>query len=483
MIHTVSIIRRWLALAIFLLVGLAKVEAQYPANPQKPITYLNRAHSTQPGGLILFDDPVQFNAGVIGLSGTGLLTSGTSGPLYVDVTDWRAAFGQDTFLNWNGNAELTVNTSGSTGNVDGLIAHSGGTDGIPIVAWSQSGAPALLVTQDTAFDNPALAIYRSGTTGQTTDSPALLVQAGGETTGTNEVAQVGGCLALTGDNWDIFWGDGGLSLSGGLLDNTGKTHGFLALDPVHRQLVAEDGVTAVLTWTGTQAQVGNLVVTSSFSAPSAFTSQFLTASSGTGFATAAQGAKASSALQSGSSSAPGLTVTRSGTTFTLTGTATNALYLTGSSALNAANLSGTDANQVTFSNYIFSDGIYDTSGAGYTEQGPGGYVDLGGGGFIDQTGTGGFNGLTIKSPGSPLTTGTFIMPNGVGSHRAVVQRHASADDGELCGIYERDSAGSYALADREHLRHRLTGRPICSGYKGGGCFCHSSSDPRKRVER
>ena len=131
-----------------------------------------------------------------------------------------------------------------------LIAQTTGGDGIPVIAWSQSGAPALLVTQDTHFDNPALAVYRSGTAGNTTTSPTMLVQAGLETTGTTPVLQVGGCLAFSGDNWYIVWGDGSLSLPGGFLDNTGKTKGNLSIDPVHRQLVAEDGVTPVLSWAG-----------------------------------------------------------------------------------------------------------------------------------------------------------------------------------------------------------------------------------------
>jgi hypothetical protein len=64
------------------------------------------------------------------------------------------------------------------------------------------------------------------------------------------VLQIGGCLALSGDNWLMTWGDGALSLPGGILDNTGKVHGKIAIDPVHRQLLAEDGITPILTWTG-----------------------------------------------------------------------------------------------------------------------------------------------------------------------------------------------------------------------------------------
>jgi hypothetical protein len=61
---------------------------------------------------------------------------------------------------------------------------------------------------------------------------------------------MGGCLSLTGDNWVMLYCDGSLSLPGGLLDNVVKAHGKLSIDPVHRQLVAEDGLSAVLLWTG-----------------------------------------------------------------------------------------------------------------------------------------------------------------------------------------------------------------------------------------
>ena len=131
------------------------------------------------------------------------------------------------------------------------------------------------------------------------------------------------------------------------------------------------------------------------------------------------------ALQAGSSAAPGLAVNVTGTTFVITGTATNPLYLTPASSLNAAQLSGTmslpvNSPAVQVTGYTYTDGIYDTSGAGFTESGLGGYVDLGGGGFITEGstgflnyGSGGFNGMVIKSPAALLTTGTLVMPNSV----------------------------------------------------------------------
>jgi hypothetical protein len=136
-----------------------------------------------------------------------------------------------------------------------------GTGDAPLVGYSQSGASAGMFDQDTHFNSPAVTIARSGTAGgEIATSPTVLVQSSLETTSTTPVMQVGGCLALSGDNWLITWGDGALSLPGGFLDNTGKVHGHISVDPVHRQLVAEDGVTPVLTWTGSTVQLSSITL-------------------------------------------------------------------------------------------------------------------------------------------------------------------------------------------------------------------------------
>jgi hypothetical protein len=131
------------------------------------------------------------------------------------------------------------------------VFEASGTDDAPLFGLSHSGAPAAVFDQDTHFSSPAVSIIRSGSAGgDVASSPLLFLQCGLESTGTTPLAQMGGCLSLTGDNWVTLYCDGSLSLPGGLLDNVVKAHGNLSVDPVHRQLVAEDGLTAVLLWTG-----------------------------------------------------------------------------------------------------------------------------------------------------------------------------------------------------------------------------------------
>ncbi len=138
---------------------------------------------------------------------------------------------------------------------------STGTQETPLVGHSQSGAASVLVVQDTHFDSPALVVRREGESGDTTDTPTMLITAGGETLPNKPVFQVGGCLALSGDNWLIYWGDGSMSLPGGFRDNTGATQGKVSIDPVHRQLVGTDGITARLTWTDSDVQIPRVIIT------------------------------------------------------------------------------------------------------------------------------------------------------------------------------------------------------------------------------
>lgn len=150
-----------------------------------------------------------------------------------------------TFQDVAGNALF----SGSGSN-HAVIAHTEGYQGSPFVGWSQSGAPAAYLFQDSHFDSPVVIVERSGSAEDAATVPVLLVKAGPETTGSSPVFRAGGCLALSGDNWFTVWGNGSLSLPGGLLDNTGTTQGKLAIDQVHRQLVGEDGITRILSWAG-----------------------------------------------------------------------------------------------------------------------------------------------------------------------------------------------------------------------------------------
>jgi hypothetical protein len=163
-------------------------------------------------------------------------------------------------LQWNGlDSTACIEADGSK---HGLMVHTSGTQGSAIIGYSQSGAPGLLFAQDTNFDSPAVMIERTGIAGDVASSPTMLVRAGLETSGTTPILKVGGCLALSGDNWVIVWGDGALSLPGGVLDSTGSTHGKIAIDPVHRQLVGPDGISQAASWATGVFTVPSIAVTS-----------------------------------------------------------------------------------------------------------------------------------------------------------------------------------------------------------------------------
>ena len=180
-----------------------------------------------------------------------------------------AYFGSGPFAVEGAAGQVTVSATGS--GVNALMAHTVGTQGSAVVGWSQSGAPGMLFLQDTHFDSPALVLQRSGSAGNTTSSPTLLIAAGLETSATNMLIRAGGCLALSGDNWWVLWGDCSMSIPLGILDNATAVKGHLSIDPVHRQLVAEDGVTAVLTYTGTSVSVvGHTIQDAAFHAATDF---------------------------------------------------------------------------------------------------------------------------------------------------------------------------------------------------------------------
>ena len=162
-------------------------------------------------------------------------------------------------LQWSGcDATACIEADGSK---HGLIVHTSGTQGSAIIGYSQSGAPGLLFAQDTHFDSPAAIIERTGIAGDSANSPTLLVKAGAETSGTTPIFKAGGCMALSGDNWVVVWGDGSCSLPGGILDNAGSTHGQVSIDPVHRQLLGPDGLSQTASWGSGVFSVPALAVT------------------------------------------------------------------------------------------------------------------------------------------------------------------------------------------------------------------------------
>lgn len=148
-------------------------------------------------------------------------------------------------------------------NVSGQkIFITSGTSATGLVAYSTSGATALIVNQDTNFTNPALVISRSGTIGSTSSSPTFLVLASNETQWNNPVFSVGGCLAWTGDNYVTMWGNGGISIPGGIYDDLGGgliLSGSLAIDVRSRNLVRKDG--SILEWNTTSGS--NSIITQS----------------------------------------------------------------------------------------------------------------------------------------------------------------------------------------------------------------------------
>jgi hypothetical protein len=123
-----------------------------------------------------------------------------------------------------------------------LTVHTTGTQGSAISAYSQSGAPVMQLLQDTHFDNPAFMVTRSGTAGDVVYAPLALFQAGVETTGSDPIMVIGGCLSLDGDNWTVFWGDGAMSVANGFTNSRSKyIHGKTVFDPAAQQLIRLDG--------------------------------------------------------------------------------------------------------------------------------------------------------------------------------------------------------------------------------------------------
>ena len=213
---------------------------QYPSNPQKPITYINRARSSQPGGIIIFDSPVMMNGAIFtgtvarGEGGSGSITSGT----YLSITQAGifssgsgTVIGGTNSLSWG-----TAVTAYDTGNLyisgtelacyslDGygynhtLIVRSSGLGGIAIVGESESGSPAGVYDQELNFDYPVFQIIRNAANiAGTTTEPALQVSVGDETVG--PVATFKHC-GVSGDNGIIIPINGSIVMQHGLTTGT-----------------------------------------------------------------------------------------------------------------------------------------------------------------------------------------------------------------------------------------------------------------------
>lgn len=156
-------------------------------------------------------------------------------------------------------AGVTETDPTNTIKVGSLTISTSGTQGSPVVANCSSGASAGRFTQSEHFDSASLRVIRTGSNGEPSNSPILEIQGSVESTGTSQIFKAGGCLALSGDNYIIGWGDGSMSIPSGIDDAVRSNNkGRLSIDQVHRQLVAEDGLTPILTWTGSAIKLSEL---------------------------------------------------------------------------------------------------------------------------------------------------------------------------------------------------------------------------------
>jgi hypothetical protein len=270
-------------LATLLIVGSAS--AQYPANPQKPITYINRARSTQPGGLIIFDDPVLMNGIVytgtnVGGGGGGSLTSGT----YLSITQAGifassagTVLGGTNALSWG----VTTSLDGVTlpdvsacysfvgyGTNDTMIVTSTDAQGPAIIGLSYSGSPGIVAVQEEYYTAPALYVTRISRPGDpTTTIPALDVTTGTESLG--PVAAFKNCTT-SGDNAVLMNRDGSITLDAPGVIPTSPQAGSLAyLDlgsgkhfygrGASAWVQLDGGSSGGMTWPLTSSAGGNLI--------------------------------------------------------------------------------------------------------------------------------------------------------------------------------------------------------------------------------
>lgn len=151
---------------------------------------------------------------------------------------------------------LSVFAFAGTWNTQQIFHTTGGED-TELVGTSDNGASAGFVQQSVHFSSPAFVVQRTGTAGgEMATSGAFFVQTGQETSGTTPVMVIGGCAVTSGDNYIISFGDGSIQFHGGIRSYlSNQKPGKISIDPNLLQLVAEDGVTPVLSWSGSNVGI------------------------------------------------------------------------------------------------------------------------------------------------------------------------------------------------------------------------------------
>lgn len=149
---------------------------------------------------------------------TGNLVMGNNGLLTFNANSLLLLNGLMRTGGGSGNdGKVQVNNSGITyGSVDGMLTVQGRnnhaivartpspSDGIAVVAWSSSGAPAVKAVQDTHFTSPALTVWRDLSYGTTNieNTPGILVAANGGSATTEKAVEV---QANGTSNFKITW--------------------------------------------------------------------------------------------------------------------------------------------------------------------------------------------------------------------------------------------------------------------------------------
>lgn len=150
------------------------------------------------------------------------------------------------------------------GNQMSLTSGTISFDNTNVYITSTNGAPSLVVDQTANYTSPVLRLIRSGTAGDISIGAMVEIQAGAETEWNQPIMRLGGCLALSGDNWVVFWANGALTVPMGIYDQANgdrELTGKLSIDPVHRQLVGNSGTSFIFTWNDNSVNIaGNLLM-------------------------------------------------------------------------------------------------------------------------------------------------------------------------------------------------------------------------------
>ena len=210
--------------------SLLTLAVAFGQNPVKPITRINRARSTQAGGVIDFDDPVRFNGGVIGTTditgatGDGWIISAagitsTSGTCVIcggtSSLSWglmSSAYAEQAYVSATASACYSFYGFGTN---DTAIFLSSGLQGPAIVGWSESGSPGGIFTQRGYYSSPVVQVIRDSQPGDpAATAPLLDVDAGTETPDNIPVSQFKRCIT-SGDNGVLIYGDGSIGFLNG----------------------------------------------------------------------------------------------------------------------------------------------------------------------------------------------------------------------------------------------------------------------------